>query len=116
MGDLADTAGRGPATRYAVRILQDLNVERENHHVLWLKYSYPLRSLLLEVERRLVAAGIVDPGSIFFLQITEALDALDGVEQGDLRQLADQRRRAYRHEAKLEETDPATLIDEDDYY
>ena len=39
---------------------------RENYHVLWLKYSCPLRRLFLEIERRLIAVGSVQSGDIFF--------------------------------------------------
>jgi hypothetical protein len=56
--DLAQSSGRTLGLNHAARFLHDLNVERENHHVLWLKYSYPLRQLA--VERRLIGAGSLD--------------------------------------------------------
>jgi len=70
--DLAHSKGRALGLNHAARFLHDLNVERENHHVLWLKYSYPLRQLAVEIERRLIAAGSLDKGDIFFLQAPEA--------------------------------------------
>ena len=54
--DLAPAGRPGRALNHHTRFLHDLNVERENHHVLWLKDSYPLRRLVLEIERRLVEA------------------------------------------------------------
>ncbi len=118
--DLAAAAGRGGLMRHGVRFLQDLNVERENHHVLWLEYSYPLRRVVLEMERRLIAAGWeVDPGLVFYLQMPELLDAfeaLPALPSSELADLAVARRRAYRHEAHLEMVPPETLYEEDDYY
>src|SRR6266481_8970088 len=56
-------------------LIHDLNVERDNHHVLWLKYSYPLRQLVVEIERRLITSGSLDKGDIFFLQAPELIEA-----------------------------------------
>ena len=118
--DLAEGSGRAGAIRHAVRFLQDLNVERENHHVLWLKYSYPLRSLILEVERRLrLGDEELDSGIVFYLQAPEMIEALHQLPEplpGRLVELARLRRRAYRHETHLERVDPATLETEDDYF
>lgn len=117
--DLAQGAGRAAGLGYAVRFLHDLNVERENHHVLWLKFSYPLRRVVLEIERRLVAVGSLEPGDVFFLQAPEliaAARALPAPLPADLVVRVKNRRRGFRHEARLEGVDPATLRAEDDYY
>ncbi len=117
--DLASVSGRAVTLRHGVRFLQDLNVERENHHILWLKYSYPLRMLFLEIERRLVEAGVIAPGMVFFLQAPELMEALVTLPDEpavDLAMMAQKRRTAYRHEAKLEEVDPTKLYTEDDYF
>ena len=118
--ELAEVAGRGSILRHGVRFLQDLNVERENHHVLWLEYSYPLRRVVIEAERRLIEAGSpMERGLVFFLQapeLVDALEALPGALPDDLLALAVDRRRAYRHEAQLELVKPETLYAEDDYY
>lgn len=117
--DLAHDSGRAAGLHHAVRFLHDLNVERENHHVLWLRFSYPLRELVLEIERRLVALGSLRRGDIFFLQAPELLAAtraLPAALPADLVRTVRNRRTAYRHEARLEVVDPSLLVDEDDYY
>ena len=73
--DLAHSSGRALGLNHAARFVHDLNVERENHHVLWLKYSYPLRQLVVEIERRLIASGSLDKGDVFFLQAPELIEA-----------------------------------------
>jgi hypothetical protein len=99
------------------RFLHDLNVEREDHHVLWLKYSYPLRRLVVEVERRLVAAGGFEPGLVFFLQAPELLAAaaaLPAPIDPALAAVARNRRLGFRSEARLAGGDGG-FHDEDDY-
>jgi hypothetical protein len=73
--DLAHASGRDAGLNHAARFLHDLNLERENHHVLWLKFSYPLRRLVVELERRLVAVGSLEVGDVFFLQAPELIGA-----------------------------------------
>lgn len=117
--DLAHFSGRAAGLHHAVRFLHDLNVERENHHVLWLKFSYPLREIVLEIERRLVEVGSLRRGDIFFLQAPELLAAtraLPAPLSADLVRTVRNRRTAYRHEARLEIADPSQLVREDDYY
>ncbi len=118
-GDLAQAAGRADGLHHAARFLHDLNVERENHHVLWLKYSYPLRRLFVEVERRLVAAGSLTQGDIFFMQAPELIEAagrLPAPLAPDLVTTIRNRRKAFRHEARLVRVGEAELVREDDYY
>jgi hypothetical protein len=104
---------------HAARFLHDLNVERENHHVLWLKYSYPLRQLAVEIERRLIAAGSLEKGDVFFLQAPELIDAarnLPAPLPSDLVAKVKNRRRGYLIEARLIAPDSAPATAEDDYY
>jgi hypothetical protein len=101
------------------RFLHDLNVERENHHVLWLKYSYPLRRVVLEVERRLAEAGSLRPGDVFFLQAPELIDAarhLPAPLPQDLVARVRNRRLGYLLESRLADPGAPTAADEDDYY
>jgi hypothetical protein len=117
--DLALDPGRRVVLQHGVRFLQDLNVERENHHVLWLKHSYPLRQLMLEIERRLAPHADLPPGSVFFLQAPEliaALQALPDLPSPDLVARAASRRRGYRHETHFDRVDDTTLAEEDDYF
>jgi hypothetical protein len=117
--DLAHASGRASGVLSAGRFLHDLNVERENHHVLWLKRSYPLRRLLLEVERRWTEAGSLTAGDVFFLQMPEligALGRLPGPLPEELVRMARNRRRGYLHEAGLPALDDARPAAEDDYY
>ena len=75
--DLARGSGRRRELAYAGRMLHDLNVERENHHVLWLRYSYPLRRVFLELERRLIDLGAIEPGDIWFFEAPELIAIAD---------------------------------------
>jgi hypothetical protein len=117
--DLAHGTGRAAALNQMTRFLHDLNVERENHHVLWLKYSYPLRRLCLEVERRLIAAGSLEPGDVFFLQAPELLRAarhLPAPLPDDLVARVKNRRAGYLKEARLAPSGGPEPQEEDDYY
>jgi hypothetical protein len=117
--DLAHATGRAEALNRMARFLHDLNVERENHHVLWLKYSYALRRVFLELERRWVAAGGLEPGDVFFLQAPELIvnaRLLPAALPPDVIAKVRNRRRGFLLEARLipEEGPPAE--DEDDYF
>jgi phosphohistidine swiveling domain-containing protein len=117
--DLAHVSGRAIGLLHAARFLHDLNVERENHHILWLKFSYPLRRLFLELERRLLAADSLEPGDIFFLQAPELIEAarnLPAPLPPDLASKVKNRRRGYLLEARLPATDNTPPTPEDDYY
>lgn len=117
-GLLADQSQRGTFV-HAARFLQDLSMERENHHVLWLRYSYALRQLVVEVERRLVRGGSLQPGEVFFLQAPELLTALADLTvplPRDLKDKVRNRRRGYLLETRLDEIDSVTVAAEDDYY
>jgi phosphohistidine swiveling domain-containing protein len=117
--DLAHSSGRALGLNHAARFVHDLNVERENHHVLWLKYSYPLRQLVVELERRLIAAGSLEKGDIFFLQAPELLEAarkLPAPLTSDLVLKVKNRRRGYLIEAHLIGPDAEPALPEDDYY
>jgi len=117
--DLAHSSGRALGLNHAARFLHDLNVERENHHVLWLKYSYPLRQLAVEIERRLIAAGSLDKGDIFFLQAPELIEAarnLPAPLSSNRVAKAKNRRRGYLIEARLIGPDAEPALPEDDYY
>jgi len=117
--DLAHSSGRARGLNHAARFVHDLNVERENHHVLWLKYSYPLRKLAVEIERRLIEAGSLDKGDVFFLQAPELIEAARKVPAPlppDLVSKVKNRRRGYLIEARLISSDPEPALAEDDYY
>ncbi len=117
-GDLAETSCRAGALRHAVRFLHDLNVERENHHVLWLRYSYPLRRLFLEVERRLVATGSITTGDVWFLQAPELITAVQRLPEPidpDVAALVANRRHGFEHEARFSGGDEPVGTPEDDY-
>jgi hypothetical protein len=117
--DLAHASGRADGLNHAARFLHDLNVERENHHVLWLKFSYPLRRLFLELERRFIALGSLEAGDVFFLQAPELVEAtrsLPAPLPAGLVSTVQNRRRAFHHEARLAPVDPSELVREDDYY
>ena len=117
--DLAHSSGRALGLNHAARFVHDLNVERENHHILWLKYSYPLRQLVVEIERRLIAADCLDKGDIFFVQAPELIQAarnLPAPLPPDLVSKVKNRRRGYLIEARLISSDAEPALSEDDYY
>ncbi len=117
--DLAHSSGRALGLNHAARFVHDLNVERENHHVLWLKYSYPLRQLAVEIERRLIASGSLEQGDIFFLQAPELIEAarnLPAPLSSELVAKVKNRRRGYLIEARLINSDAEPALPEDDYY
>ena len=116
---MAHSAGRAIGLNHAARFVHDLNVELENHHVLWLKYSYPLRQLVIEIERRLIAFGSLDKGDVFFLQAPELIEAarnLPAPLPPDLVAKVKNRRRGYLIEARLVSLDAEAAAPEDDYY
>lgn len=117
--DLAQSSGRASGLNHAARFVHDLNVERENHHVLWLKYSYPLRKLAVEIERRLIAAGSLEKGDVFFLQAPELIEAAKNLPaplSPELAAKVKNRRRGYLIEARLIASDAEPAQREDDYY
>jgi phosphohistidine swiveling domain-containing protein len=117
--DLAHGSDRALGLNHAARFLHDLNVERENHHVLWLKYSYPLRQLAVEIERRLIASGSLDKGDVFFLQAPELIQAAKNLPAplpADLVAKVKNRRRGYLIEARLIDSATEPALPEDDYY
>lgn len=117
--DLAHSSGRALGLNHAARFIHDLNVERENHHVLWLKYSYPLRQLVVELERRFIASGSLDKGDVFFLQAPELIEAarnLPAPLTPDLVSKVKNRRLGYLIEARLVALDAQPALPEDDYY
>jgi phosphohistidine swiveling domain-containing protein len=117
--DLAHSSGRALGLNHAARFVHDLNVERENHHILWLKYSYPLRQLVVEIERRLIAVGSLEKGDVFFLQAPELIEAarnLPAPLPPALVSKVKNRRKGYLIEARLVDSDAEPAVAEDDYY
>jgi len=117
--DLAHSSGRALGLNHAARLVHDLNVERENHHVLWLKYSYPLRQLVVEIERCLIASGNLEKGDVLFLQAPELIEAarnLPAPLSVDLVSKVKNRRRGYLIEAPLVGSDAELATSEDDSY
>jgi hypothetical protein len=117
--DLAHASGRAEALNHHARFLHDLNVERENHHVLWLKDSYPLRRVVLEVQRRLVEGGSLERGDVFFLQAPELIEAAANLPSGlsdDVVSRAKNRRLGFENEARLSPAGSPAAHEEDDCY
>jgi len=116
--DMAHATGRAEALNRMARFIHDLNVERENHHLLWLKYSHPLRRTFLELERRWVAVGSLEPGDVFFLQAPELIEnarRLPATLPPDVIATVRNRRRGFLLEAKLIPGEGPPARDEDDY-
>jgi hypothetical protein len=113
----ADAAGLDQLI-YAVGYGHSLVMERENHHVVWLRHSYPFRTLCLEWERRLAEVVPWSPGDIFFLEAPEALafvKALPTPPDAYIRALVRNRRAAYERETHLAGDGRQMVAAEDDY-
>jgi len=74
---------------------------------------------VVEIERRLMAAGSLENGDIFFLQAPELIEAarnLPAPLPPDLVSKVKNRRRGYLIEARLISLDAEPALAEDDYY
>ena len=112
--DLVEHRG-GDAERlaYAVGYNHRLAMERENHHVVWLRSSYRFRRLVLECERRLAEHAELLPGDVFFFELPELLEAVEALPEpppSEVLERIHNRRLAYHREARLE--DPSGLAGE----
>ena len=119
--DLARVAGNPEKLVYAIKYGRALALDRENHHIIWLRASYRLRQLLLEWERRLNVQGQLAHRDIFFMQPWEILDAVAALPQpisGEFLERIRNRRAAYEQEIKLKagQDTPLKLQREEDYY
>ena len=118
--ELAHVAGDPLRFAYAIGYSRELVLERENHHIAWLKHSYPVRRLWLEWERRLAEVAPLEKRDIFFFKVPEILDAVERLPEAPSESLLERVRNrcnAYRVEMKL--VDPAQIVElhrEDDYY
>jgi hypothetical protein len=119
--DLCRDGGDAERLRYATGYGHGLALDREDHHIVWLKCSYPFRKLCLEWERRLAAYHDLREGDIFFIEAPEALEAIDAVPQARSAEFIERvrnRRRAYETELRLKRGQEVTAQpgEEDDYY
>ena len=98
-----------------------LAIEREDHHIVWLESSYPVRKLCLEWQRRLAESADLRAGDIFFLEAPEILSAVGDLPTGlpaDLLARLRNRRRGYEREMALKAGTEASdqIAGEEDYY
>lgn len=119
--DLAGIGGNAGTLLYGVKYGRALVIDREDHHIVWLRASYPLRKLILEWERRLLVANKLQPGDIFFLQPWEIMAALHDNPPAlsvDLQRRLRNRRAAYECVQQLAagKGQSAPLQREPDYY
>jgi hypothetical protein len=119
--DLARQFGSEERLVYAVKYGRALAIDRENHHIVWLRASYRLRKQLLEWERRLAPSVSLPSGFIFFMQPWEILDAVQALPVpigAELRQRIRSRRAVYESEIQLTAGRQAERItyEEEDYY
>ncbi len=106
---------------YGIKYGRALAIDRENHHIVWLKTSYRLRQLLLEWEGQLGAHSEIQHRDIFFLQPWEIIEAVSDLPRpmsNDLLAKVRNRRAAYEHEIQLKagKGSTVTLQKEQDYY
>jgi phosphohistidine swiveling domain-containing protein len=105
--DLAASAGEAGRLVYAVGWNHRLALERENHHIVWLRASYRFRELVLECERRLrEACATMLPADAFFFELPELLDAVEALPApppAEHLSRVRNRRLAYLREARLQD-------------
>jgi hypothetical protein len=119
--DLARVMGTSEQLVYAIKYGRALAIDRENHHVVWLRASYRLRKLLLEWERQLREHNELQRRDIFFLQPWEILEAVAAQPQPIPTELISRlrnRRAAYEREIQLKAGRESRLTPqpEEDYY
>ena len=119
--DLARLMGNSEKLVYAVKYGRALAIDRENHHIVWLRASYRLRKLLLAWERQLSQHTDLQPRDIFFMQPWEILDAVAAQPQPlpiELLVRIRNRRLAYEKEMRLKAGEESALEPqpEADYY
>jgi hypothetical protein len=119
--DLARLTGGAEKLVYAVKYGRALAIDRENHHIVWLRASYRLRKLLLAWERQLGQRTTLQPRDIFFMQPWEILDAVAVQPQplpAELLGRIRNRRLAYEKEMRLKAGEESALEPqpEADYY
>jgi phosphohistidine swiveling domain-containing protein len=119
--DLARQLGTEEKLVYAVKYGRALTIDRENHHIVWLRTSYRLRKLLMEWERRLAQSNRMAPRFIFFMQPWEILDALAAIPEPiheDLHTQIESRREVFEREnqLKVENKTENIAFREPDYY
>jgi hypothetical protein len=119
--DLARVTESSEKLVYAVKYGRALAIDRENHHIIWLRTSYRLRKLLMELERRLGEQSQLKRRDIFFMQPWEILDAVvalpEPLSEAFLQRIRN-RRAAYEQEIRLKagEDSSAAIQPEEDYY
>lgn len=119
--DLGRLSGSLEQVVYGVKYGRALAIDRENHHIVWLRASYKLRQLLLEWERRLAAHAPLKERDIFFMQPWEILNAAAALPQpldNHLIILIRNRRAAYEQEIQLKAGQLSTVVPqpEQDYF
>jgi hypothetical protein len=119
--DLARVTESSEKLVYAIKYGRALAIDRENHHIVWLRTSYRLRKLLMELERRLGKQRQLKRRDIFFMQPWEILDAVaalpEPLSEAFLQRIRN-RRAAYEQEIRLKagEDSSVAIQPEEDYY
>lgn len=119
--DLASPTGNSEKLVYAVKYGRALAIDRENHHIVWLRTSYRMRKMLMWWERRLAEGNPLRHRDVFFMQPWEILDAvaaLPNLMPQELLGRIRNRRVAYEQEIQLTAGRESALTPqpEDDYY
>jgi phosphohistidine swiveling domain-containing protein len=119
--DLARLMDSSEKLVYAVKYGRALAIDRENHHIVWLRASYRLRKLLLAWEGQLSQHTALQARDIFFMQPWEILAAVAAQPQPlppELLQRIRNRRLAYEKEMRLKAGEESSLEPqpETDYY
>lgn len=118
--DLARESRNSAKLLYAVKYSRALAIDRENHHIVWLRASYRLRRLLSLWERSIRQKAELEDRDIFFMQPWEILDSIEGRGRipSDLVRKIRNRRVAYEQAVQLKSA-PDVQVTPDrevDYY
>jgi phosphohistidine swiveling domain-containing protein len=94
---------------------RQFQIERENHHIIWIRNTGAIRLLLLEIADRLINKGIIkEYKEIFFIQIPEIFDLLNNNDIPEIEELIKNRKNVFYNEMKLNKT-MVDVIPEDNY-
>lgn len=119
--DLGRITGTSEKIIYCVKYGRALAIDRENHHIVWLRTSYRLRQMLMEWERRLQDQNDLLHRDIFFMTPWEIIDTIPGKSQpmpAELLARVRNRRAAYEREIQLKagRVTPVEPEPEEDYF
>ncbi len=95
-----------------------LHIERENHHIIWVKYVDLIRDIILIIGESLKSSNQIElKEDIFFIQIPEILNAIENNDYFVInKETIENRKNAFLQESKSKEIEKDKIFREVDYY